>query len=105
TDERTIREVTSSLTPDRALFLVASKSGSTVEFSSRERHLWGCMTDKIGDKAGRHFAAITDPATSLAALAAERRYRHTFLNPADIGGRYSALSLFGLVPAALLGID
>src|SRR6185295_17162993 len=47
TDERTIREVTSSLTPDRALFLVASKSGSTIEVSSLERHFWGCMTDKI----------------------------------------------------------
>ena len=55
--------------------------------------------------AGRHFAAITDPGTTLASLAETRRYRRTFINPPDIGGRYSALSRFGLVPAALLGID
>src|SRR5205085_8274569 len=51
------------------------------------------------------FTVVTDPDTALARIAAERGYRHAFLNPPDIGGRYSALSLFGLVPAALTGID
>jgi hypothetical protein len=61
------------------------------------------MSDARGAEAGRHFVAITDPDTGLVKLANERKYRRTFINPADIGGRYSALSLFGLVPAALLG--
>src|SRR5262245_14982632 len=61
------------------------------------------MRDVIGSAAGRHFVAITDPHTALVKLASERHYRRTFINPPDNGGRYSALSLFGLVPAALLG--
>jgi hypothetical protein len=63
------------------------------------------MTQALGEAAGPHFVAITDPDTALVAHAAAHGYRHTFVNPADIGGRYSALSLFGLVPAALMGID
>ena len=57
------------------------------------------------DAAGRHFVAITDPGTALQALAESKHYREVFLNPADIGGRFSALSLFGLVPCALIGAD
>ena len=57
------------------------------------------------ESAARHFVAITDPGTALAGRAVKRRYRHCFLNPPDVGGRYSALSLFGLVPGALIGID
>ena len=87
------------------MFLVASKSGSTIEVTSLERHFWSVMKTLVPDDPGRHFVAITDPETSLAALAATRGYRRTFINPPDIGGRYSALSLFGLVPAALMGID
>ena len=105
TDEQTIREVTRGLAPERACFLVASKSGSTIEVTSLERHFRAAMTEAVGRAAGRHFIAITDPETSLAVHASQHGYRHTFVNPADIGGRYSALSLFGLVPAALCGID
>jgi hypothetical protein len=105
TDERAIRAATDQLDPSRALFLVASKSGSTIEVASQERHFWAVMHGAFGDGAGRHFAAITDPDTRLSTLAAERRYRACFVNAPDIGGRYSALSLFGLVPAALLGVD
>ena len=105
TDERTIDQVAASLTPARTLFLVASKSGGTIEVSSLERYFWERMSGALGGDVGRHFAAITDPGTSLVAHAAARGYRHTFLNPPDIGGRYSALSLFGLVPASLLGVD
>ena len=105
TDERAVHEVTASLDPSRALFVVASKSGSTIEVSSLERHFWSVMTAAVGQQAGAHFVAITDPDTSLVAHAAARGYRHTFINPPDIGGRFSALSLFGLVPGALCGVE
>lgn len=105
TDERAIRRATASLRPSHALFLVASKSGSTIEVTALERHFWTLMHDALAANAGRHFVAITDPDTALESLAATRGYRRTFTNAADIGGRYSSLSLFGLVPAALLGLD
>lgn len=103
TDERAIRRVTEALVPDRSLFIVASKSGGTAEVSSLEHHFWAVMATQ--KNRGRHFVAITDPGTSLAVHATTVGYRKAFLNPADIGGRYSALSLFGLVPAALCGLD
>lgn len=81
-------------------FLVSSKSGTTVEPNA----LAAFFLERTGGN-GAQFAAITDPGTALGALGAARGFRRTFLNPADIGGRYSALSLFGLVPAALLGVD
>ncbi len=105
TDERAIDRASASLNPARALFLVASKSGTTIEVTSLERHFGSLMTRALGPDAGRHFVAITDPGTPLVSHAADHQYRHTFVNPADIGGRYSALSLFGLVPATLLGRD
>ena len=85
---------------DRSLFVIASKSGSTIETASFERYFW----ERTG-RDGTRFVAITDPDTELAHRAREHKYRRVFANPADIGGRYSALSLFGLVPATLLGID
>ena len=103
TDERTITQAASSADPEEALFIVASKSGGTVEVASMERFFWRRMKDAVGRDAGRHFVAITDPGTALQTLAETRRYREVFLNPADIGGRFSALSLFGLVPAGLIG--
>jgi transaldolase/glucose-6-phosphate isomerase len=103
TDERAIRATTESIDPARTLFLVASKSGTTTEVSSLEHYFWKVMSEARGSEAGRHFVAITDPGTTLETEAGERHYRRTFINPPDIGGRYSALSLFGLVPAALLG--
>ncbi len=105
TDETTIRDVSERFAAERTLFVVASKSGTTVEVTALERHFWNTLTRRRGGGAGAQFVAVTDPDTPLAALAAERRYRRLFLNRADIGGRYSALSLFGLVPAALLGLD
>lgn len=103
TDERTLTNAASRMNPARTLFIVASKSGGTVEVASMERFFWAEMTRAVGQTAGRHFLAITDPDTALERLAADRGYRTTFTNPADIGGRFSALSLFGLVPAALIG--
>ncbi|MGH2557097.1 MAG: glucose-6-phosphate isomerase [Actinomycetota bacterium] len=84
---------------DKALFVIASKSGTTTETLSHFAYFW----EKI--PVGERFVAITDPGTPLEALAAERGFRRTFLNPPDIGGRYSALSYFGLVPGALIGAD
>jgi glucose-6-phosphate isomerase len=103
TDERTLTSAAARMVPERTWFVVASKSGSTVEVASMERFFWSRMVAALGDRAGRHFVAITDPETALQKLAASRGYRETFVNPADIGGRFSALSLFGLVPTALLG--
>ena len=83
----------------RTLFVVSSKSGGTVETLSHFAYFF----DKVRD--GSHFVAITDPGTALEALARSKGFRRVFLNPPDIGGRYSALSYFGLVPAALIGAD
>src|SRR5439155_11964660 len=94
-----------ALDPARTLFLVASKSGTTIEVTSLEHYFGSIVTRAIGRDAGQHFIAITDPGTSLVSHAREHQFRSTFINPPDIGGRYSALSLFGLVPAALLGLD
>ena len=103
TDERTLTEVAAHLDPERSSFLVASKSGGTVEVASMERFFWERMVADRGVSAGHHFIAITDPGTALEKLAHDRGYREIFQNPADIGGRFSALSLFGLVPAAMIG--
>ncbi len=105
TDEHAIRQATAGLNAAASCFIVASKSGSTIEVTSLERHFWRVLEQARGAAAGRHFLAITDPDTSLVRLAAERGYRQTFVNPPDIGGRFSALSLFGLIPAALVGWD
>jgi glucose-6-phosphate isomerase len=105
TDEQAVDDTAAALSPGRTLFLVASKSGTTIEVSSLERYFGSLISRSVGQAAGGHFAAITDPGTPLVAHAREQGYRETFLNPPDIGGRYSALSLFGLVPAALLGLD
>ncbi len=103
TDEATIVTAAGRMDPERTWFLVASKSGGTVEVVSLEAFFWERMSAAAGSRAGQYFVAITDPGTSLEGLAKSRGYRGTFVNPADIGGRFSALSLFGLVPAALIG--
>lgn len=106
TDEGAIQRETARLDPARTIFLVASKSGSTIEVTSLEQHFRKLATEALGaEAAGRRFVAITDPDTQLAAHARAKGYREIFINPPDIGGRFSAVSLFGLVPAALLGID
>jgi transaldolase/glucose-6-phosphate isomerase len=104
TDDETLASVASRLDHAQTLFIVASKSGTTIEIASMERFFWHAMHAVLGDGAGRHFLAITDPGTALETLSRERGYRATFVNPPDIGGRFSALSLFGLVPAAVIGV-
>ena len=104
TDPLAIMRVTGALDPARTGYIVSSKSGTTIETLSHLAHFW-VLTQGVGDDTGSHFIAITDPGTSLADLARERGFRHLYKNPPDIGGRYSALSMFGLVPAAIMGID
>jgi glucose-6-phosphate isomerase len=94
-----VRALTGALDLGQTIWLVSSKSGGTVETMSLYRHFRSLRAD------GDAFVAITDPGTSLERLAGEEGFRETFVNPPDIGGRYSALSFFGLVPAALLGVD
>lgn len=94
------------LDPAWTLFLVSTKSGTTVETISLFKFFYHWVADRLGkDQAGEHFAAITDPGSNLANLAEQYHFRATFLNDPHIGGRYSALSYFGLVPAALVGVD
>ena len=101
-----IRAVTEAIDPAFALFLVSSKSGSTVEPNAFYAHFRQLVEGAVGGvKAGEHFVAVTDPGTQLEKMARDQDFRNVFLNPPDIGGRYSVLSYFGLVPAALTGID
>ncbi len=94
-----IRAVESRLDPGRTLFIASSKSGTTVETRCLLDYFWERYPDP------RSFLAVTDPGSPLESLALQRGFRQVFLNPPDIGGRYSALSYYGLVPAALLGVD
>lgn len=90
--------------PGRTFFLVASKSGGTIETLSLFRYFWREAADAPGGPGSR-FAALTDPGSGLEALARERGFRRIFSTPSDVGGRYSALTAFGLAPAALIGMD
>src|SRR3954452_468871 len=99
TDAGAIRTIRDRVDLEHTLFLVSTKSGGTIETLSLFRHFWSLRSD------GRQFVAITDPGSGLADLAAEHGFRRTFLNDPEIGGRYSALSYFGRVPAALMGAD
>jgi glucose-6-phosphate isomerase len=100
TDADAVRDVEAEIDVAKALFVVSSKSGGTIETLSAFHYFW----EKTGGN-GAQFVAITDPGSGLAALGEERGFRRVFLNDPNIGGRYSALSYFGIVPAALLGAD
>lgn len=92
--------------PAHTLYVVATKSGGTVETFALFRYFYNLTADRVGAEAvGRHFVAITDPGSGLAETARRYSFRRTFLNDPTIGGRYSALSYFGLAPAALVGVD
>jgi glucose-6-phosphate isomerase len=105
TDPATILKIEKALPIADTLFIVASKSGTTAEPLAFADYFYQKVKQIKGERAGENFCVITDPGTPLVKQAQERAYRKTFLNFADIGGRYSALSYFGLVPAALMGID
>lgn len=105
TDPAAVRRVREELPWERTLLIVSSKSGTTIETRSHLETFWDVLTDRVGAGAGRQVVAITDPGSALAELGRERGFRRVFENPPDIGGRYSALSWFGLVPGALYGAD
>ena len=105
TDPATILATERELDLAHALFIVASKSGGTIETISQFRYFYAKAHEVSGDKAGKQFIAITDPGTKLEQIAKDHSFRQVFRNPDDIGGRYSALSFFGLVPAAIIGLD
>ncbi|MCP9485661.1 MAG: hypothetical protein MSC30_07350 [Gaiellaceae bacterium MAG52_C11] len=100
THPQAIRRLENAVDLDRTLFLVSSKSGSTLETRSHLEYFW----DRTGGR-GAQFAAITDPGSELERAATERGFRAVFAGEPEIGGRYSALSMFGLVPAALMDVD
>jgi transaldolase / glucose-6-phosphate isomerase len=99
TDPGAVLEVERNIPMDSTLFVVSSKSGGTIETLSHFRYFHSKVSD------GKHFVAVTDPGSPLVDIANENNFRSVFLNDPDIGGRYSALSYFGLVPAALMGVN
>jgi len=101
-----VQSVTDAIDPAQTLFLVSSKSGSTTELNMFYAYFRDLVEQVVGkEAAGSHFIAVTDPGSSLAKLGEEHGFWRVFLNPTDLGGRYSVLSYFGLVPAALIGLD
>lgn len=105
TEPRAIRRTGSQAPAARTFVLVASKSGTTVEPLSLMEHFWARAARARGVRPEERFAALTDPGSPLETLAHERSFAAVIPTPPDVGGRYSALSEFGLVPAAVLGLD
>jgi glucose-6-phosphate isomerase len=106
TDPAQVKAFESKIDIARALFIVSSKSGSTLEPNIFKQYFFGRTKQAVGaDKAGSHFIAITDPGSKMQQVAEGDRFRHIFFGRASIGGRYSALSNFGMVPAAAMGVD
>jgi len=106
TDPAQVRKLETSINLSRSLFIVSSKSGGTTEPNVMKDYFFARVSDAIGrDKAGHRFIAVTDPGSSLEKVAAKQGFARTFHGDPTIGGRYSVLSPFGLVPAATAGID
>jgi len=106
TDPAQIRSIESQVDLAKTLCIVASKSGSTLEPNIFKQYFFDRMQQTVGkDKAGEHFVAITDPSSKMQQVAERDRFRKVFFGVASIGGRYSALSNFGMVPAAIMGLD
>jgi transaldolase/glucose-6-phosphate isomerase len=99
-----VAAVRQRLTPERTLVVVSSKSGTTVETISLFHAFWALLSEHVAHP-GNHFIAITDPGSALESLGRERGFRRVLLAPRDVGGRFSALSVFGLAPAGLIGAD
>ncbi|HWR98525.1 MAG TPA: hypothetical protein VN317_08900, partial [Candidatus Methanoperedens sp.] len=106
TDPAAVRAAAARCSPERTLFVVSTKSGGTVETLSFFKYFHARAAASLGaERAGRHFAVVTDPGSSLEEIARRLGARAVFLNDPDVGGRFSALTFFGLVPAALDGVD
>ncbi len=104
TDPEEIDRTKKVLDREKTLFIVASKSGKTIEPNALFAYFWDWVKGQ-DDSPGNYFVAITDPGSPLETLAQEKGFWRTFLNRSDVGGRYSALTFYGLLPAALIGID
>jgi transaldolase/glucose-6-phosphate isomerase len=106
TDPGQILAVERAIDFERTLFLVASKSGTTLEVNILKQHFFDRAVGRLGEaRAGRHFVATTDPGSKMEQIARQENFRAVFPGIASVGGRYSALSHFGLLPAALIGVD
>jgi glucose-6-phosphate isomerase len=105
TDPVLISQLTQSLDLEKTLFLVSSKSGTTLEITSLFHYFYNLTLEKMGSYASRHFIFITDKGSSLEELSNKLFLQHVFLSDSNIGGRYSALSMPGIVPAAIIGVD
>jgi glucose-6-phosphate isomerase len=105
TDPGTVQQIEQSVPLEKTLFIVASKSGTTAEPLAFGDYFYAKLKELKGDKAGENFVAITDPGSKFVTNATNEGYRKIFLNFAEVGGRFSALTYFGLVPAALYGIN
>jgi glucose-6-phosphate isomerase len=106
TDPAQVKAFADKIDIPRALFIVSSKSGSTLEPNIFKQYFFERTKEAVGaDKAGSHFIAITDPGSKMQQVAEADRFRHIFFGRPSIGGRYSALSNFGMVPAAAIGVD
>ena len=99
-----VRTVGDHIEAAKTIFVVSSKSGGTLETMSGFRYFWAVVNEATATP-GAHFIAVTDPGSSLETVATDRGFRAVFHAPADVGGRYSALTDFGLVPASLIGVD
>ena len=105
TDPGSVIAIQKQLDPAKTLFIVSTKSGGTVETFSFFKTFFNWMQEQLGSDAAHHFIAITDKGSGLESIARQLSFREIFLNNPNIGGRFSALSFFGLLPAALLGVD
>jgi transaldolase/glucose-6-phosphate isomerase len=105
TDPGQVLETSNRAPVEKTLFIVSSKSGGTAEVNAFLDFFWQKCVDSLGKKAGEHFIAITDPGTKLETVAKEKEFWHVFAGDPMVGGRNSALTAFGLVPAALIGMD
>ena len=105
TDPGQVLATTAQFPLDKTLFIVSSKSGGTAEVTAMFNYFWSLAQAAVGAQAGRHFIAITDPGTSLETLARDHGFAKIFNADPNVGGRYSVLTHFGLVPAALMGLD
>ena len=104
TDPDVLARFQEQISLEKTLFVIASKSGTTTEPLVFYKY-WYDQVGRVKENAGENFIAITDPGTEMQRMATEDKFRRIFVNPPDIGGRYSALSYFGMVPAALMGLD
>ena len=105
TDPAQVKAIEDKIDLDKTLFIVSSKSGSTLEPNIFKAYFFDKVKQKLGAKAGSRFVAVTDPGSNLEKEARGDQFRHIFPGVKSIGGRYSALSNFGMVPAAAMGLD